>query len=413
MKNAKKVMSKKQQQLQERAEELSDLGRKNIRKMTVILQNNVSLSRGDLLPMVAHTLTRDQVEQLLECRKGDCERMRMLIPIMSRKPKVFDAFRKGLRRNGYENVEDLFRRLDCGETLDMEAERLRLERGDDEEEEQTAQPKETVPSKSKKEAGRPPLKRTRAAVMKEAATTPPLFKSSTTGLLERHCSTCPYEANMLWIESLGIEGVIINKISDDGRRGQVVVPAQAWNVLSHLQDDIAQGLAEKLEGSWSLVSYGNNTELKCTVGPYQGYHLVNIRIFHNGQATKQGVSFGAVAFQYLQTFFTESPEMKLALDVYKTCLRDRAEEIFREQCVGCGITNPVSNARHTCNNQPTRENVQDILSSSPGIDRFVFQVRLGAQSMLEKIQLEKPGLAYRLCVGPYKQKLQEAVLSLY
>ena len=85
----------------------------------------------------------------------------------------------------------------------------------------------------------------------------------------------------------------------------------AWNLLARYQYEAAKALEKDTLGSWILQKNSDESELLLTVSPYNNQNLVSVRIYANGQPTRQGVTMGALNFTYLRNFLTTSVEFDL------------------------------------------------------------------------------------------------------
>ena len=87
---------------------------------------------------------------------------------------------------------------------------------------------------------------------------------------------------------------------------------------------------EKRAASWM----SEEVKLKCQVSSLNGTHLIKLRLFVDGQPTKQG-SMNPISFAYLLMFLSQSEEYKLARVVYVTLLMERFNVTLRNACKAC------------------------------------------------------------------------------
>ena len=357
-----------------------------IQELRVYLLDNVSLSRGDLLDAVTGRLSADDVEELTERLSGDRQRLRHLLSVMERRRDVYEAFRDGLKANGYDGVVEHLDKLDRGYDSGFDDVEL------------------TFPQQQQRRQTAPERARSRRAV--------PSRDCSNKREREDSVQTIQFRGiNMLWVEVFGKTGYLINKQADDGTRSQVMLTNAAWVKLDHLQEQIDDAVVRKREGSWTLAQFNPSTDLRCTVSQFRDVHVINIRVYHDNHPSKQGVSFGKGSLDYLRTWLSKTPETQLGRDVYRGMLLEQVRTTLRQRCAGCSLEAP-GQMGHTCQGVASRDTVRDALRNVR-LDRFHFQVALATSALERRITLESPGQTFHLCGDAYRQQLEEEVADMF
>ena len=76
--------------------------KKCLRELRVFLIDNVTPSKP-LIDAVKHRLTKDEMEEILECIVGQRRQMRKLLDILAKKHDIMNAFKDGLKNSGQDN----------------------------------------------------------------------------------------------------------------------------------------------------------------------------------------------------------------------------------------------------------------------------------------------------------------------
>ena len=152
---------------------------------------------------------------------------------------------------------------------------------------------------------------------------------------------------MLYVKVLNSEdgGVLLTKRTDDSKVSEVVLSTHAWNMLCRYQQDASLALEKNTLAQWTLEKISDQASLMLTVAPYNNMHLASIRIYAQGQATRQGVSVGSTGFAYLRGFLNTNSEFQLGRSEYKRLVMEQVYEGHAKNCEGC-VTDRGSQRSH-------------------------------------------------------------------
>ena len=215
---------------------------------------------------------------------------------------------------------------------------------------------------------------------------------------------------MLFVKAVESEdgGVIISKLNDDAKEcSSVFVGAVAWNLLARYQHDAAKALEKGTLGSWILQKNSDESALMLTVSPYNNRNLVSIRIYANGQPTRQGITMGAVNFEYLRNFLPTSAEFVLGRAEYKSLVWQQVMEKQRKDCEGCRLE-CGGQRDHDCLKPPSNTSA---LLGCTGVDPYSFQLALATKALERKVILIRPSTVYKLLHYHYRDEIEKEVIA--
>ena len=215
---------------------------------------------------------------------------------------------------------------------------------------------------------------------------------------------------MLFVKVVESEegGVVLTKTSDDGKEpSNVFIGIAAWTLLSRYQGDAAKALEKGVLGSWTLQKNSDESSLMLTVSPYNNRNLVSVRIYANGQPTRQGVTMGAVNFLYLRSFLTTSPEFALGREEYKSLVYQQVHEKHKRECEGCRL-DCGAQRDHTCLKPPSHVTA---LLGGTGVDPYSFQVALATRAAERKVFLTHPHTVYKLLHYHYRDEIERDIAA--
>ena len=215
---------------------------------------------------------------------------------------------------------------------------------------------------------------------------------------------------MLFVKVMESEdgGVVLTKTNDDGKDpSNVFIGFAAWNLLARYQHDAHKALEKGTLGSWTLQKNSDMSELLLTVSPYNNRNLVSIRIYANGQPTRQGVTMGAPNFTYLRNFLTTGTEFELGRLEYKSLVWQQVLEQRRRDCDGCRLDRG-SQRDHQCLSPPTKATA---LLGCTGVDPYSFQLALATKAQDRKVVLYRPSAVYKLLHFHYRAEIESEVIT--
>lgn len=214
---------------------------------------------------------------------------------------------------------------------------------------------------------------------------------------------------MLYVKVLNSEGggVLLTKRTDDSKVSEIVLSTQAWHMLCRYQQDASQALEKNTIAQWTLEKISDQASLMLTVAPYNNMYLASIRIYAQGQATRQGISVGSTGFAYLRGFLNTSSEFQLGRSEYKRLVMEQVYEGHAKSCEGC-VTDRGSQRDHICLRPPS--NASELIRVT-GVDPFNFQVALAMKCSNQKIFLNRPQAIYKLLHFNYRGEIEKEVVS--
>ena len=214
---------------------------------------------------------------------------------------------------------------------------------------------------------------------------------------------------MLFVKAVKSEdgGFVITKTGDDGKESSVFVGIAAWGLLTRYQVEAAKALDAGVLGQWILQKNSDESTLMLTVSPYNNRNLLSVRIYANGQPTRQGVTMGAANFVYLRGFLTTSPEYVLGREAYKSLLYEQVHEQHKKRCEGCRL-DCGGQRDHTCL-QPISHAVE--LLNGTGVDPFDFQLTLAKRASDRKVFLAHPHTIYKMLHYHHRAEIEREIAA--
>ena len=133
----------------------------------------------------------------------------------------------------------------------------------------------------------------------------------------------------------------------------------------------------------------DSPEKLLTVSPYNNRNLVSIRIYANGQPTRQGITMGAVNFNYLRNFLHTSAEFVLG------CAAGDGETAERLRGLSVGM----------------RRSARSRLLGCTGVDPYSFQLALATKALERKVVLVHPLTVYKLLYFHYRDEIEKEIVA--
>ena len=202
-------------------------------------------------------------------------------------------------------------------------------------------------------------------------------------------------------------GVILSKQNEDGSKmTSVYLSVEAWNLLARYQAAAVSAMETGTPGSWVLQTFHAESQLRLTVDLFGGRHLLSVRVYNSGKATRHGVSMTLPTFGYLQTFLSTGPEFELGRAVYKSLVFDQVWKKHAAACAGCELMRG-SQRDHDCTTPPT--NAAQLVRET-GVGVCEFQLALARKCCERQIILAHPHTTYKVLHGSYRDEIEKEVV---
>ena len=151
--------------------------------------------------------------------------------------------------------------------------------------------------------------------------------------------------------------------------------------------------------------------LKATVSLYGGHAYLNIRVYYDDKATKQGITVGRMEWNAINLVLDHGPEMSLARTCYSDMFQEAVQSMKSSLCQGC-VHQQTNKSLHDCMTSPKSLNAE-ALAANPHVDVFDFIERAATAGARSKITLTRPVDMFNVCDRFYRLELEKALEARY
>jgi hypothetical protein len=202
-------------------------------------------------------------------------------------------------------------------------------------------------------------------------------------------------------------------ISRPDKSQQISLSREAWHKLASHDKQITNYLCghaphEGNECALDLQIIGKSV-LKAVLSIYDGAPYLNIRVFVDGQPTRQGVVLGLNHWTSVRTCLGYDTEARIAKDVFTTMLREKLEAMKSTKCEGCDRAY-ASQVDHECLMDASRF-LRKLMAERPALEPGEFCVRLAERCRALSHGMEYGMLNYRLCNEYLRAEIERELLE--
>ena len=155
--------------------------------------------------------------------------------------------------------------------------------------------------------------------------------------------------------------------------------------------------------TWMLDESGGAT--RASISLFGGQPYINIRLYYQDKATKQGVTLNRGEWQNVRLVLDSGgAEMTMARDVYKEMFRESVSALKNQLCEGCSAQYG-GQMQHQC---VTDINglMSKVLDTPPAVDVFEFVERAAHAGRKIRLVLSQPVEMFKSCDKFLKDELR-------
>ena len=176
-----------------------------------------------------------------------------------------------------------------------------------------------------------------------------------------------------------------------------------------MREEVESSLKKQSCNEWILSSEDGGVVTKAAVSLYAGNAYLNIRVFYEDRATKQGVTMGKAEWNSINLLLDHGPEMTMARLVYKDMYEDRVNDLKKQLCEGC-VKESGTQTDHYCVMKPAKL-LAEVLAGDPCVDVFDFVERAASVGGQAGIALSRPVDMFNMCDKFYKNQLSNMMVD--
>ena len=208
-------------------------------------------------------------------------------------------------------------------------------------------------------------------------------------------------------------------ISRPEKQQQIGLTLGEWRRLSILTDKITAFMSRvsRDEDQWySLLDPDSprigSVEPRVTLNYFNGVPYCNIRMYADGNPSKQGVTLNEIQWTSLHASLGLGAEVNIARDVYESILRELVVAARQKMCEGCR-EGWSSQKDHECLSMSGgRLLTSRVLATRPGVNLFEFQYQVCAKAREREVSM-KMSLTelYGLCNTHFRAEMEDCLLA--